>query len=94
MAPEAPPGGPGLGLEPLEFPVGRRIALELGASHSESMADILARVGRIDRSNLGSIDFGVVGPKRAARRDPDIANAHHHARRAKAPTPMDVPLST
>jgi hypothetical protein len=26
-----------------------------------------ARVGLIDRSNLGSIDFGVVGPTRAKR---------------------------
>ena len=25
----------------------------------------VARVGRIDRSNFGSIDFGVVGPERA-----------------------------
>src|SRR5262245_25123336 len=34
-----------------------------GAGH-----DKLARFGRIDRSNLGSIDFGVVGPKRPSDR--------------------------
>jgi hypothetical protein len=27
---------------------------------------IVARFGRIDRSNLGPISFGVVGPKRCA----------------------------
>jgi hypothetical protein len=34
-----------------------------------------ARFGRIDRSHLGPIGFGVVGPKRATAREPDTALA-------------------
>jgi hypothetical protein len=37
----------------------RRISSRFGASHGASTAGILARVGRIDRSKFGSIDFGV-----------------------------------
>jgi hypothetical protein len=33
--------------------------------HIHLSSDIVARFGRIDRSHLGSSDFGVVGPKRA-----------------------------
>jgi hypothetical protein len=41
--------------------------LTVSCRHDELPSDQIgpARVGRIDRSKLGSIDFGVVGPKRA-----------------------------
>jgi hypothetical protein len=38
--------------------------LRASVGSTEAAEDVVARFGRIDRSNIGSIGFGVVGPKR------------------------------
>jgi hypothetical protein len=58
-------------LDPTRQPCGRTrtvsvpLAQRASVGSIEAAEDVVARVGRIDRSKLGSIAFGVVGPMRA-----------------------------
>ena len=51
----------------LGFDIVRGGAQRASVGSTEASDGRLARVGRIDRSNLGSICVGVVGPTRATR---------------------------
>jgi hypothetical protein len=42
--------------------------LRASVGSTEAAKDVVARVGRIDRSTLGSMDFGAVRPERATSR--------------------------
>jgi hypothetical protein len=53
-------------------PKRRTVALRASVGSTEAPKDVVARVGRIDRSHFGPICFGVVGPKRTTAPRPSL----------------------